>query len=253
MSSGYHYGGSGFGQNIGWCFDTKNIEFWGSSKSKLDDVLDSTGEDFADTDLIINCTGLPYTIKPFIKSAPTWLLKENKTEKSLSLPQPHQLVLEWKDFSPPPRHYENLDFWKNIVTRAEEHGIKRIFVCCQGGKGRTGTALSALMMATNMAEDPFQAINRVRENYTEKAVETTSQTKYLINCFYPEGEERTEVYDYLDQLEKQRRAAEKSKTTTKWKRPQSNQAIADDDLYEDVLDDDTEDSVSFKTSYSSYK
>lgn len=73
--------------------------------------------------------------------------------------------------------------WLNLLDSLEKtrlhlgKDILDILVCCVGGHGRTGTALSILAALTGAeAENPVRFI---REAYCRKAVETTSQCSYI--------------------------------------------------------------------------
>lgn len=57
---------------------------------------------------------------------------------------------------------------------------KKIHVGCIGGHGRTGTVLAALVAVMLGEKD---AITYVRENYCQKAVESTSQVDFLVKQF----------------------------------------------------------------------
>lgn len=168
-------------------FKAFGIEFWGTPKHKLDDVL------FEDGDLIINCTGItwtpkrPPTPKVFAKQLPDWM---KLPEVLLTPTSPHnfgeraqQLLLDWPDMKSPPEE-ASLDFWSAIIEQAVENGIKRIFCCCMAGQGRTGTALTALLLATGAVDEPDVAIDYIRENYNDKAVETKGQEEYLFGLIY---------------------------------------------------------------------
>lgn len=56
------------------------------------------------------------------------------------------------------------------------HDKKKVHIGCIGGHGRTGTVLAALVKQMTGNED---AITYVRENYCQKAVESTTQIEFL--------------------------------------------------------------------------
>ena len=66
-------------------------------------------------------------------------------------------------------------FWLDLIKYIKETK-KDILVCCDGGHGRTGTALAILAFLSGATEDP---IAFVRENYCEEAVETERQVNYI--------------------------------------------------------------------------
>src|SRR5690606_23724163 len=156
-------------------FTALGVQFIGTPKYKLDDIL------FEEGDLIVNCTGTIWTPKApplpkvFAKETPSWmklsevLLSETKGHNYGERAQ--QLLLDWPDMKAPPKD-ANLDFWSSILEQARNNGIKRIIVCCQAGQGRTGTALSAFLLAPGAIDEPDLAIDYIRENYNDKAVET---------------------------------------------------------------------------------
>lgn len=69
---------------------------------------------------------------------------------------------------------------------------KSVFVGCIGGHGRTGLVLSALVCKMTGEK---KAIEYVRKNYCEKAVETTSQIEFLNKEFGVEKAKGSKVYN----------------------------------------------------------
>lgn len=180
-SNNNYYGvGSSWTQEPKKAFTYRGIEFWGGAKSKIEDTIELT-----EKDLVINCTGYaltPKSSKPFVSKAPTWFKVDEKYQQERAQ-LVHQVLLEWKDFSPPPECV-GLDFWESLVKSCLKQKIKRIFCCCTGGQGRTGTALGALMLATGIMKDPADTIEYLRAAYSNKAIENTSQEMYLFNLLY---------------------------------------------------------------------
>lgn len=86
---------------------------------------------------------------------------------------PAILALEWPDGTSPP---VGLSFWQKLWELLPEGNT---VVSCIGGHGRTGTFLAAMAIALGMK--PEDAINHVRKNHCEKAIETLSQEEYLLN------------------------------------------------------------------------
>lgn len=193
-SGGYQSGGFSNSYSVEYgkptlAFEFSGIEFWGSPKTKLDDIQFQKG------DLIINCTGTAWVSKPplppkdFIMTKPSWL-------KVPSVPltpiKPHnngelaeQILLDWADMKPPP-DATNLEFWETIISQAIENKVKRIFCCCMAGQGRTGTILASLLLATGEVDEPNLAIDYIRENYNKKAIETQGQEQYIFGLMYEE-------------------------------------------------------------------
>lgn len=173
--SNKHSGGQGYyqyspGMEPTMAFRSDGIEFWGSALSNLDEIK------LSDKDLIINATGSHYNFVPFVKSAPSWITIERGTI-------PHQLLLGWEDFGVPPESM-TIKVWKDLIAESKEQGIERIICCCGAGQGRTGTALSALLLATGIETEPDLAIKMIRRNYTNKAVENDDQEIYLYSLVY---------------------------------------------------------------------
>lgn len=185
--TGYSHGSSYQTNKPKKAFEAMGIQFWGTPKYKLDDII------FDENDLIINCTGTVWKPKAkpvpkvFAKESPEWM----KLPSILTKPtQEHnfgelasQLLLDWPDMSPPPSAAD-LDFWGAILDQAIEKGIDRIICCCQAGQGRTGTALSSFLLATGAVDEPDIAIDYIRENYNQKAVETKKQEEYVFGLLY---------------------------------------------------------------------
>lgn len=99
-----------------------------------------------------------------------------------SFPVQRNRVIEinWLDGGEPGLTEKN---WRDLLRDLEKMRLKagknvlNILVCCQGGHGRTGTALSILAALTGVAAmDPVKFI---REKYCPKAVETISQCAYI--------------------------------------------------------------------------
>ena len=80
------------------------------------------------------------------------------------------------------------NFWHEILTQAKDNGIKRIFCCCLAGQGRTGTALASLLLATEMVDEPDIAIEYIRKNYNNKAIESKDQEEYIFDLIYQTAE-----------------------------------------------------------------
>lgn len=61
-----------------------------------------------------------------------------------------------------------------VLARA---GSERVELACEGGRGRTGTALACLAVLDGI--EPRDAVAYVRTNYHPKAVETPWQKRYV--------------------------------------------------------------------------
>lgn len=130
-------------------------------------VLDIEQRDWA---LIIDCSG-------FLKSAsvPPLLHGPNTEGTQFNFKKFFYdiLSLPWQDLSSP---LIKVSFWKYLTKNLPKGDVA---ICCTGGHGRTGTALAAiLMVARNKNAD--NAINWIRKQYCNNAVETESQINYLM-------------------------------------------------------------------------
>lgn len=98
------------------------------------------------------------------------------------------LRISWEDMGTPSL---SLDSWEQIIKiiRAEKRDV---LVACQGGHGRTGTALSILagLMGALPKED---IVNTLRGIYCEKIVETCGQIKYIEEMLGVDLLEKTEI------------------------------------------------------------
>lgn len=110
-----------------------------------------------------------------------------KTPEHLGFLKEHQFVVQydevivdWTDYSIPP---VAPTFWNAFIDGVLKYGYTDVIVCCQGGHGRTGTALGSLyMVCMDRAGDlpgADEVIEAIRGNYCEHAIETQSQEEYL--------------------------------------------------------------------------
>jgi len=90
---------------------------------------------------------------------------------------PYRLI-DWPDFGLPKDERELFDAIVDIHVRANAGEL--VEIACFGGVGRTGTVLSCL--AVRAGVEPANAVNWVRENYDQRAVETSEQCQ-LIESF----------------------------------------------------------------------
>lgn len=109
-------------------------------------------------------------------------------------PQPIKselLALDWPDMAAPP---VSLQFWQQLWQMLPAKTV----ACCMGGHGRTGTCLSALMIAAGKSY--YDALDIIRNDHCKKAVETHSQEVYLHNLYLSrmqqEGLGHTAEYTY---------------------------------------------------------
>ena len=83
----------------------------------------------------------------------------------------HELLLAWDDFSVPTLQ---ASFWRLLARRIVEVRLP-VLVFCQGGHGRTGTAL-AILLGLWGVKQPMQY---VRDHYCTEAGESVAQIRYL--------------------------------------------------------------------------
>ncbi|WGP07756.1 protein-tyrosine phosphatase family protein [Bacillus subtilis] len=86
---------------------------------------------------------------------------------------PHRWVL-WQDFSLPASTAAVIAALHEAYARAE---MERVEIACDGGMGRTGTALAALAIISGIPTN--DAVDWVREHYHPQAVETRHQRRWI--------------------------------------------------------------------------
>jgi hypothetical protein len=89
---------------------------------------------------------------------------------------PPEIVVAWVDMSRPP---VKGSFWAALHLYCKNKGYKNVLFHCQHGHGRTGTALSSMLISLKKY-DVEKAVNYVRRNHCRLAIETEIQLIYLI-------------------------------------------------------------------------
>lgn len=93
---------------------------------------------------------------------------------------PTIVKVAWKDHGVP---VYGRSFWDALVTDmvayGQQHGPTDMLVVCQGGHGRTGTALAILACLFGAVPEGLCPVAWVREHYCQEAVESTEQLKYI--------------------------------------------------------------------------
>ncbi|MBW8737289.1 MAG: protein phosphatase [Streptomyces turgidiscabies] len=92
------------------------------------------------------------------------------------------LWVPWRDFWLPA---DPVDAMRKLRLAYERAASERVEVCCGGGVGRTGTALSAMCVFEGM--DPKEAVTWVRRNYHSRAVEVPWQRRFIHQVFASAG------------------------------------------------------------------
>lgn len=98
-------------------------------------------------------------------------------------PQPtqwEQIWLPWKDFRLPTVSEQATQQIRVTFKRAAH---ERVEVACQGGKGRTGTALAIMARLSGVPAE--EAVGWVREHYHPQAVETWMQKRWVRKVTLP--------------------------------------------------------------------
>jgi len=139
---------------------TSSVPYYGGGSSR--DLVIYPGH------LIVSMANIDLEVVQIYNFKAPNLLKYNNPAVYISCP----------DYSVPtlgPQFWLDLIDTINIEWQAGR--IKGVTVCCVGGHGRTGTALSILAGLTGRCKSDPVAF--VRDNYCEKAVESKSQVKYI--------------------------------------------------------------------------
>lgn len=108
------------------------------------------------------------------------------TSPGLSVPwantlMTQQVLLDWPDFSTPNDLIPMVEVVDWMLGQISEG--KKMETACMGGHGRTGTMLALLLCAQGVY--PATAIDRVRKQYCEEAIENSKQIDYIAD-FYKE-------------------------------------------------------------------
>lgn len=82
--------------------------------------------------------------------------------------------VRWPEFWLPTRETEALNTLREAWRRSAS---ERVEIACWGGHGRTGTALAIIAVMDGIP--PAQAVSFVREHYSQGAVETPWQRRYV--------------------------------------------------------------------------
>lgn len=144
----------------------------------------TTGEKYADA--VIDCAGVATRTKGlFVDGTDKYKALNDLGERDL-------IRLHWTDMGVPP---VGRAFWRKLLRMLPEG---RIVACCIGGHGRTGTCLASLLVANDrMCAD--QAIDFIRENHCDRAIETLGQESYIRSL---QTDRQAELNDeYLAQFE----------------------------------------------------
>lgn len=85
-----------------------------------------------------------------------------------------EIRLDWPDYG---IVYLPRSFWEKLTKYLVDNGYKML-VFCQGGHGRTGTAIACLMVV-GLGFTTAEAVTWVRNHYCKEAIETQGQINYI--------------------------------------------------------------------------
>lgn len=124
------------------------------------------------TRLILDLAGALDT-RPWITSGPAWA----GSIQYAGIVNTPILRLDWADRAAPNCPGTWWNKLLDMIATQYEPGL--ITVACMGGHGRTGTAIAAMILAAEPKVSARDAIEMVRDNHCERAVESASQFWYL--------------------------------------------------------------------------
>lgn len=161
-------------------YDLEGIGFYGGSQWRVEDVAFDQKEW-----LVVSLLGYKAsysTSSGAWSSIPNW----NQAFKPFSKIIHPQVTIDWPDMGVPPL---KPGFWDKLLSLAKKQGYKNVLFYCVGGHGRTGTALSSILVECS-GLTPNDAILFVRDNYCKEAVESNSQVKYLEQLYETNTKEK---------------------------------------------------------------
>jgi len=142
-------------------FKDTNLEIYGAGKNRSPDIIPSDViVDLADNyGKAIECHGIFKELEKY------------STRKMIKI--------SWPDMSVPRMHPK---FWAEFaeMIRAHTKPLSLVFIC-NGGHGRTGTALCIIGCLLGLIPEDVCPVEYVRGIYCDQIVETDSQIKYIKN------------------------------------------------------------------------
>jgi len=172
----YSYNTHPYTATNGWCahkgdklvFEAEGKQLYGASGRELDDHA-------MVWDLIIDLASNIREPRPFVESNSASRFKVlNQHTFAMEARTSELLSLDWNDAQGAPA---TLTFWKTLWKMLPATTV----VACFGGHGRTGTCLTALLIASGV--DYYSALNTVRTEHCHRAVETLTQERYLHSLY----------------------------------------------------------------------
>jgi hypothetical protein len=150
-------------------FEHEGVIYMGASRKHVE------GESFNADDLVLCLLGSTRK-RVLIYADDEWSALEPFARDDVSAAH-HYLSIDWRDWSAPPVPPK---FWQAFHDTVRSKGIKRVIVHCEGGHGRTGTALAALLMTLKKCS-ATDAADFIHTDYCKEAIESESQVEYLTN------------------------------------------------------------------------
>lgn len=91
---------------------------------------------------------------------------------------PPTIDIDWEDYGTPPLDRE---WWQNLTNQIKSlKGPHNVAVYCQGGHGRTGTALSIMAsLDGTLVPKNIDCVEFVRKSYCQEVVESWAQMNYI--------------------------------------------------------------------------
>lgn len=173
FTHGYGYSGGYTGNQ---CFHRPQHiiagEGWGVWAGKKEDVRGS----LHDFDIVMNLT---YTSVKDAHVIPIPELAKWSSHGANFV----EIQMDWADYG---TINLPIGFWQDLVNYIRDNK-KKLLIFCQGGHGRTGTALASLFVVA-LGYKPIDAIAWVRKNYCYEAIETKGQENYVLSLMPEEKE-----------------------------------------------------------------
>lgn len=167
-------------------FSINACEVWGGPRDSLYDE---------EWDLVVRLHGQAPPSQPPV------VMTGFKNERLSVSPTP-TLWVRWEDMGVPALGKK---WWVSLFEELEGRS-GRVLVHCEGGHGRTGTALAILVQIYHEKKYPSlpkwakgkkDALGWVRDNYDELSLETAGQLAYVKKMGVKTGEQYSHAYKYM--------------------------------------------------------
>lgn len=161
-------------------FKLRGLTFAGSKAANVKSVPDFI-LDFSDSSWVAKDQEFMKDIK-LASTVPTEVKDRLKKLEGFTQPPLAIMTFKWADQGAP---IATLDFWTELIPTMEELLLEyrqrktgSIVLCCMGGHGRTGTGMASILVACG-GYRVGQAVQMIRDDYCESAVESQKQIDYL--------------------------------------------------------------------------